>query len=97
MGLAIYELWQEGRDEVLKRGGKDEGAPVNIPLYFFITEGSVNTIIPEWKAELSGYISEISFGEVKVLDSEYQTLHYEKSDLISDKIEVFLKEIQSKE
>jgi len=33
-------------------------------MYFFIAEGSVNTIMPEWKEELelSGYVSEAKFG-----------------------------------
>lgn len=72
---------------------KDRGVPVDTPMYFFIAEGSADTIMPEWKEVLSGYASKSNYGEFKILDCEHHNLHYEKNDIISDEIKDFLEEI----
>ncbi len=70
---------------------KTNGIPINIPMYFFITEGIVN-IIPNWSEKLSEYVSEINFGKFKLFDCSHY-IHHEKSDIIANDIKSFLKEI----
>ncbi len=69
---------------------KTNGIPINIPMYFFIAEGSVN-IIPDWKKKLSEYVTEINFGKFKLFNSGHY-IHHEKSDIIANEIKDFLME-----
>ncbi len=71
---------------------KENGNPINIPMYLFIAEESKATIIPEWEEKLTNYILEIEHGKYKLFDSGHY-IHHEKSDLIAKEIKYFLKEI----
>ncbi len=71
---------------------KTNGIPTNIPMYFFIAEESSDIIIPNWKEVLSEYVSDIEYGEVKLLDSGHY-VHHGKSDVIAYEIKNFLKQI----
>lgn len=73
---------------------KENGNPINIPMYLFIAEESKNTIIPEWKEKLKEYISGIKHSRYKVLDTSHY-LHHEKSEVIALEMENFLNEINS--
>src|SRR6056297_1306842 len=42
---------------------KENGNPINIPMYLFIAEESKATIIPEWEEKLTNYILEIEHGK----------------------------------
>ena len=65
--------------------------PVDIPMYFFISDGS-DVIIPNWKEQLSKFVSDINFGKFKYLDSSHY-VHHEKSEVIANETKAFLKEI----
>ena len=65
--------------------------PVDIPMYFFISDGS-DVIIPNWKEQLSKFVSVINFGKFKYLDSSHY-VHHEKSEVIANETKAFLKEI----
>jgi len=66
--------------------------PDNTPLYFFISDGS-EVIFPNWKEQLSKYVSKVNFGRYKYLDCGHY-VHHEKSDIIADKAKKFLNETQ---
>ena len=68
--------------------------PSNTPMYFFISDGS-EVIFPNWKEQLSKYVSEINFGQYKYLECGHY-VHHEKSDIIADEAKGFLEEINSK-
>lgn len=70
---------------------KANGVPINTPMYFFISDAS-DVIIPNWKEQLSKYVSNIKFGRFKYLDCGHY-IHHEKSDIIANEIKDFLKEI----
>ena len=67
--------------------------PANTPMYFFISDGS-EVIFPNWKEQLSKYVSEFNFGQYRYLDCGHY-VHHEKSDIIADETKKFLEEIHS--
>ncbi|MCF8002156.1 MAG: alpha/beta hydrolase [Halanaerobiales bacterium] len=67
------------------------GVPVNIPMYFFISDGS-DVTIPNWKEQLSEYVTRINIGQFKYLDSSHY-VHHEKAEIIANETKAFLKEI----
>jgi len=73
---------------------KKSGIPSNTPMYFFIAEGSNNSVIPNWDEILSAYLSNVDNSKYKLLDSEHY-IHHEYSDFIAQEIDIFLKEIDN--
>lgn len=72
---------------------KTNGIPASTPMYFFIAKNNVD-IIPNWKEELSEYVSKINSGRFKLLETGHY-VHHEKSEIIADEIKGFLKESYS--
>ena len=71
---------------------KAEGAPVDIPLYFFISDGS-EVEGENWRAIITDYLQPLEMGRYKYLDSGHY-MHHEKSDLIAAEIVNFISQIQ---
>lgn len=63
-------------------------APVETPMYFFISDGQEVTDA-DWREILSNYISNVNFGKYRYLDCGHY-LHHEKPGLIAGEIEAFL-------
>lgn len=70
---------------------KDKGIPINTPIYFFISDGS-EIVFPNWRKQLSSYVSKVNIGEYMYLGSEHY-VHYSSSDTIANEIKKFLEEI----
>jgi pimeloyl-ACP methyl ester carboxylesterase len=71
---------------------RENGIPINTPMYFFISEGQENAV-PGWTEALSGYISKIAIGKKLQLDTGHY-IHYESSVKIAEEAKVFLNTLQ---
>jgi len=67
---------------------KTNPVPSNTPMYFFITDGN-DVLFPNWKKQLTKYVSELNCGRYKYLECGHFA-HHEKSDIIADGIKEFI-------
>lgn len=73
---------------------KAKPVPANTPMYFFISDGS-EVIFPEWKEQLTKYVSGINVGKYKYFSCGHY-VHHEKSVIIAEEIKNFLDYIDKK-
>ncbi len=66
--------------------------PINIPMYFFISEDQEATAMG-WKEALSDYLSNIIIGKHMQLSTGHY-VHYDKSNIIAEEAKAFLKSIK---
>ena len=70
---------------------RENGVPINTPMYFFISEGQ-ESVAPGWTEALSGHISTIDIGKELKLDADHY-VHYDQSEIIAKEIAVFLESL----
>lgn len=73
---------------------KANKAPINTPMYFFISDGKEVTGA-DWRELLSDYISQIVFGKYKYLDTGHY-IHNEKPKIIANEIKGFIQSISKR-
>lgn len=66
--------------------------PINIPMYFFISEDQEASAIG-WKEALSDYLSNITIGKHMQLSTGHY-VHYDKSNIIAEEAKAFLESIK---
>ncbi len=66
--------------------------PFNIPMYFFISDDQ-ETIAIGWKKVLSDYLSYVTIGKYKILDTGHYVF-YDKAEIIVKEAKAFLNEIK---
>jgi len=66
--------------------------PVNIPMYFFISDGQ-EASVAGWKTASSNYLSKITTGKYMQLATGHY-IHYEKADIVALEAKAFLNEVR---
>ena len=68
------------------------GVPINIPMYFFISDDQEASAIG-WREALSDYVSKLTIGKYMQLATGHY-VHHDKADIISEEAKTFLEDIK---